>query len=320
MEKPDPWIELLDWAGELAAVHTEEEVEAAIARRVKRTLLGPWSEPWLLDGNFDIPSFATSNLNLYGDAMVGYNALDWGLTLRGSAQRVDQSTGANRDYLDAKSGGAEGWWRMPGEKLRVELRGAFAGGDTLSIASRTSGSNLYVWEDQNYLRGSLLAALVYQGDEALAGGLWLGAGYQSDSLERRAIPNVSLPNNGGSLWLSDSRANAYLTLEGRLRGEWRFLPGWLALRFRGDGRRASVTRDAYTEVDFAGVKIAGTRSRSYAQSELSTRLFLDMTVAEFVGFTPSIHAGVDAWLYTGETDLPNLVVPVFGVGIKREAW
>jgi hypothetical protein len=53
--------------------------------------------------------------------------------------------------------------------------------------------------------------------------------------------------------------------------------------------------------------------------EIFARGFLDADIARFFGFVPAIHAGTNVFVVSSNGASTSDVVPVFGVGIRREA-
>jgi hypothetical protein len=105
--------------------------------------------------------------------------------------------------------------------------------------------------------------------------------------------------------------------EARLRAQWNAAPSYLSFRLRLDGNVLSLTttKDATT----AGTVTPITSVRDVErlrQTELMGRLFADLDALAFFDFRPSSHVGVNVFA----SDIFSSVVPLFGVGLRREAF
>lgn len=283
------------------------------AKRIVRGLLiplGRWSESVLFDLNGDVPKLSDGDFKIVGDALLGYNGKSWGISGQGSIASYDFSTPTNIAVTDAFDAGLEVWLASGAQReLKLELRlfARFAFYETSH-----GGSAAFSDESSSMGRLGLLASVRYQPGERFAGGLWLGAGGQYEEYD-----NGRFANRTANLESTDSLG---LLLNGRLRAELAIVPRWFATRLRVEAQRYSLQRESLETVAGGGSVSVDAQTVSAQQTEVRARLFLDAEVARFAGFVPGLNAGFDAVYFSSDEEQHSAFVPVFGAGVRRDAF
>lgn len=120
-------------------------------------------------------------------------------------------------------------------------------------------------------------------------------------------------------YVTTERSPSTLRLEARARAEWRVAPGVVTLRARLDLESLAVTRSDVTTAFSVGTSVTSTATSEVAtrrQTEVFARLFVDLDALRVLDFRPTLHGGLNAVALGGD----RFVAPVFGVGIRREAF
>ena len=303
-------VRAVETAVRFALARDEDE-----AKRIVRGLvipLGRWSESVLFDLNGDIPSLERGSFRVVGDALLGYNGKSWGIVGQGALAEYDFSTAEAIAETTTADGGFETWVvGSVGHTRRVKLGGRLFGKAALYDTNH-SGSN-FSDETSIMARGGLLASVRYQPGERFAGGLWLGAGAQYewyDSGDFFAGQRADL----------ETIESLGLLLNARARLELAIVPRWLVSRLRVDAQRYALTRKSLATVAAMGSTSTSATQLSAQQIELRSRLFLDAEVARFAGFVPSVNVGFDSVFFISNSESHQAIVPVFGAGIRRDAF
>jgi hypothetical protein len=294
------------------------------AKRVLRSLFLPrWSENVLFDINADIPRLSSDDFKLVGDLLLGYNARGWGIVGQGAFSEYEFVTpvtlgGGSFTEMSVLDAGGEAWLASgQGSALKLELRlfGRFALYDTAHATFSTAPTTQT--ETSIMGRAGLLGSVRYQPGERFAGGLWLGGGGQYESYDTE-----SFSNNDAAIADLRSTESFGLLLNGRVRAELAVVPRWLVTRLRVDALRYSLTRQKLSTLyttDSSG-NVASFGESNSTQLEVRARLFLDAEVLRFAGFVPGVNAGFDTAYLTTDGESASSFVPVFGAGVRREAF
>jgi hypothetical protein len=317
MAIPDHQTRAIDTVVRFALARDEAE-----AKRILRGLIVPlprWSESILFDLNGDIPSLERGDFRLVGDALLGYNGKNWGVTGQGSLAEYDFSTELQIAETTAVDGGLESWLSISlGETRRTKLELRLFGKAALYDTSHTTAAGAAglvgdeLSDETSVMgRGGLLVSLRYQPGERFASGLWLGAGAQYEWYDTADFADRTFD--------SQTTQSLGLLLNARARVEVAIVPRWLVSRLRVDAQRYSLTRSSISE-SFGSTNSSSARQLSAQQLELKTRLFLDAEVARFGGFVPSVNAGFDSAFFDSDVESYRSFVPVVGAGIRREAF
>jgi hypothetical protein len=300
----------IDTAVRFALARDEEE-----AKRIVRGLIIPlprWSESILFDLNGDLPSLDRGDFRVVGDALLGYNGKRWGITGQGSVAEYDFSVDNQIAETSAFDGGLESGLALGlGETGRTKLELRAFGKGALYDTNHTGAGRSLSDESSVMGRGGLLASLRYQPGERFAGGLWLGGGVQYEVYDTADFADGSFESN--------NTETLGLFLNARARLELAIVPRWLVSRLRVDAQRYELTRSVLAET-FSDNNMSSSSQLSAEQTEIKARLFLDAEVARFGGFVPSVNAGFDSAFFSSDAESYSSFVPVFGVGIRRDAF
>ncbi len=301
--------EALDAAVRFALAEDEEHAE-----RILRSLilpLGRWSERVLFDINADIPSLESGDFKVVGDLLLGYNGKSWGIAGQGALAEYDFSTGNIIAETTSIGGSLESWYA--GNVSRsVKLEGRLVGKTSLYDTSKTATASSFGDETSIMGGGSLLGSVRYQPGERFAGGLWLGAGAQYEWYDTSQFANQTAN--------LDTTESLGLLVNARLRLELAIVPRWLVTRLRVDALRVDIHRESLNTLAGSGMVTTTAEVEQATQVEVHTRLFLDAEVARLAGFVPSLNGGFDSISFDAPGDSHSAFVPVFGAGIRRDAF
>ncbi len=311
---PRSALEAMRLATRLGSATHEDE-----ARRILLGVLlpvGPWAEKVLFDVNAGLPILEGGETKVAGDLLLGWNDRTWGVAGRGIALYYDLSNGDVRQNTVKLGGSVDGWGVIGADsdvKFDGRLNAEYLLYDSDLIDVSAGSSTPFTEETSVMLRGSLLLGLRAQPGERFAAGLWAGAGAQYEIYDPLRVV-------GSTVDLKTEERFSVL-VQGRVRLQYVVAPSYLTTRLRVDGSRYTITRDAVEiQVGGGGVTSTATAVKS-EQIELSSRLFLDAEVARFLGFVPGLAGGLDYFSLTAD-QAPSVttIVPVFGAGIRREAF
>jgi hypothetical protein len=290
------------------------------ARRILRRLivpLGPWSDPILFDINGDLPKLNRDETKIVGDATLGYNGRAWGIVGTGALREYDLSGGETIAQTSVRDGTLESWFTLdPSPAVRIELRLMMRAAyyDTTNIYLAPGSKQTLADETSTLGKGLLLASMRYQSSR-FATGLWVGGGGQYESYERL---EVGAPGARQFALLDQASTTAIFT--GRLRVQYQVVPSILAARVRVDAQRFSITRDGTNVTGVAGMITSSSPSEEANQTEMQARLFLDAEVARFASFVPALNAGFDYFALDSSSSHRSTLVPVFGIGVRRDTF
>ena len=101
--------------------------------------------------------------------------------------------------------------------------------------------------------------------------------------------------------------------------QYQLWPDVLATRLRVDAERFSITRDSMVRAN-AGMITVANPAESATQTEVKARIFLDADIAQAFGFVPSLNTGFDYFQLDATSGSRSTLVPVFGAGIRKDAF
>lgn len=288
----------------LALVFASSSLGTAIAAEP------PKDDDWLVDANIGAAKVESDAYRLAADGALGYWTRTWGLAARGTTLAYDQTVGAARVETTKLDGDAEGWL-APGNaswKFRPDLR-VSAGGANYSSTYTPAGPGAGPWNDQTswIWRGTALAGFTWNPNPAFAMHMVGGAGVQVEWYDYiSADPSQTA--------LTDDET---VTIRGaaRLNLRWSVAPDTLTLRAHGDMSYFGFTRDRFS---FTTDTMSATNEKlELSQLEVRSRAFVDIDAAEFFGFRPTVHGGIDYFRTSGAEANSSLLVPVAGAGLLR---
>lgn len=309
-----------DVPGAPAAEEEAHHFVAGVAREnlpVPALPPAPWSDAVIADVNASLPVLKSDELRLNGDLTVGYNHGGFGVVGRASAYDYEVTTGAGLTDTVRYDSDLSAWgYMMLAPGLRCELRGALGGAfyDTTSVDVRAS--SVFVDETSLLGRGQALAGVRWDGSERFVVSLVGGGGLQLEAWDGNSIATTS----GAKVqYVTTERTPTTLRLEARARAEWRVAPGLVTLRARLDVESLAVTRSDVTTAFSVSTSVTSNATSEVAtrrQTEVYGRLFVDLDALRVLDFRPTLHGGLNAIALGGE----SFVAPVFGVGLRREAF
>lgn len=238
--------------------------------------------------------YATENFRVYAEGGISFYDLDRAGII---SENYGLQGALSAGYLTGDASSA----------FRFEV--AFSGGGALydSTLIDSTGNNPTLKDHTSTMgRGSLLLGgrtrLGLFSASLLAGG---GAQYE----EFNALSAT------GTVMIQDT-ATLSLQFNGRLHARVLVVEGWVGTRAEVRFQRFDITRDdTIIRVDQAGSADTDGAFTSTTQTEISARLFIDVEVARFAGFVPSLFAGVNSVTISGDAGSSAVLVPVFGVTI-----
>jgi hypothetical protein len=311
-------ITALRIASTLASAKDADDVQ-----RAARDALVPvpaWVDRVVLDLNLSPPSLkdirGESNLSMNGDMTVGYNGDSLGFVAHADSAYYDITNLRNSALTERYAGSLEAWGLIalsPVARLepRLSIGGAYYG--TLA-SDATSAEDRQTNQDSIMGRGTGLLGVRVSPSARLTAGLWAGGGVQYEDYYR--VLQTSSGEQGSSYNVGISGK-----AEARFRLQWAVLPSVLSIRARFDYQRSAVRRDDQAITFSLGqVTRASQGVIELDQTEFFTRGFVDFEIARFFGFLPSVHAGLNTFLLSGDSGSTSTSVPVFGAGIRREAF
>jgi len=303
--------ERLRFALRLLAVESRRD-SIALARSLLLTL-PPWTEALVFDVNGSVPVLGNAT-KLNGDLLLGYNGGSYGAQGFGSALRSAYDDVAGRRVEVDRYEGRLELYVMPavssGVRLDLRLRGGALLYDSGTSGVIRGGNALRPDETSLVGHGGGSVGVRLAPSDRVALLISAGGGFEVEDFSAVDVAGRSLT----------VRNETPTTARGelRVRGQWNVVPSYLALRARVDGALLSLTRTnaATTAGTNTGISTVISTVR-FQQTELVSRLFVDIDALAFFDFRPSTHVGVDVYGRSGEE---SSIVPVFGVGVRREAF
>jgi hypothetical protein len=141
----------------------------------------------------------------------------------------------------------------------------------------------------------------------------LGAGGQYEDYYR--VVQTSLGEQGTVF-----DAATTVRFEARVRAQVAVVPRILSFRARADLNAFDMRRSDQAVTSSLGkVTQAEQGVTEIAQVEIFARGFIDADVARFFGFVPAVHGGANVFMLSSGGASTSTIVPVLGVGIRREA-
>ena len=310
-------VRAIEVAARLSAAKSEGELKTVL--RDALLPLPPWVDRFALDLNISPPvnkrAQGESHLSLNGDVTVGYNGEVFGFVAHADTAYYDLASQGNSALTERYAGSLDTWALIPlGRIVKLEPRLSLGGSYYGTLADDTAaGIHRQTNQDSIFGRGSgLLGVRVEPGSRvALAAAFGVGAQYE----DYFRVIQTSLGDQGTTF-------NQALTtrFEGRLRVQITVVPRILSFRARGDVNHFEYRRsDQAVTFSLGKVTQAEQGVTEVAQTEIFARGFLDADVARFFGFVPAVHAGANVFLLTSGGQSTSAIVPIVGIGIRREA-
>jgi hypothetical protein len=307
----------IDVADSLARATSDDEL-----RRAARDMLlplPPWIDRWVLDVNLAPPvskdANGESHTQLNGDLTAGYNGERIGFLVHGDASYFDLSESRN-DALTERYAGNVDLWGLFDVSPVVRLEPRFSGGAIYygTLASDATAT-VPVQTNQDSIFGRAVGSIGarIQPGARVAFYASLGAGGQYEDYYR--VVQTALGEQGTVF-----NAAATVRYEARVRAQITVVPEIVSLRARADFNAFDMRRaDRAVTFSLGKVTLAEQGVTDITQLELFARAFIDVDAARFFGFVPAVHGGVNAFVLSSSGESASAVVPVAGIGIRREA-
>lgn len=310
-------IRAIDVAARLAQARSESDLKAAA--RAALLPLPPWVDRFAFDINVAPPvnknAHGESELSLNGDLTVGYNGDVLGFVAHADSSYYQIEQARNSALTERYAGSLDLWALVAlSDVVRLEPRisagalyyGTLADDATTSVDRQTN-------QDSIFGRGVASIGVRVQPGSRFAGALSVGAGGQYEDYYR--VLQTSLGDQATTF-----NSATTVRFEGRLRAQVSLIPRILSLRVRADLNHFDMRRaDQAVTYSLGKVTAAEQGVTEISQTEIFARGFLDADIARFFGFVPAIHAGANVFIISSNGASANDTVPVFGIGIRREA-
>lgn len=310
-------IRAIDVAARLAQAKNEGDVKAAA--RAALLPLPPWVDRFAFDINIAPPvsksAHGNSELSLNGDLTVGYNGDVVGFVAHADSSYYQIERDRNSALTERYAGALDLWVLIAlSDVVRLEPRlsagalyyGTLADDATTSINRQTN-------QDSIFGRGVGSLGVRVQPGSRFAGGAAFGVGGQYEDYYR--VIQTSLGDQGTVF-----NSATTVRFEGRLRAQVTLVPRILSFRARGDFNFFDMRRaDQAVTFSLGKVTAAEQGVTDISQTEIFARAFLDADIARFFGFVPAIHAGANVFIISSNGQSTSDTIPVFGIGIRREA-
>lgn len=314
---PEASVRALRIAASLAAATSEADVKRI--SRAEALPLPPWLDRFVFDINAAPPInkrlAGSSELALNGDLTLGYNGDRFGIVGSGGAAYYELEQAGNSALTERYAGTLDAWALFDiGKGVRLEPR--LAGGAIYygTLASDSlAGTNRQTNQDSIFGRGVASLGVRVQPGARVAFSLAAGAGGQYEDYFR--VLQTSVGDQGTVF-------NSAVTVryEGRARLQVVLWPEVLSFRARADLQAFDMRRSDQA-VTFSVGRVTQNQQgvTEISQIELFGRGFLDADIARFFGFVPSLHGGANVFSFSSNGVGSTVVVPVAGIGIRRDA-
>jgi hypothetical protein len=286
-------------------------------RDLRGQLLGlvPWTEPILFDVNLGTVIVDVRNLNakFAGDIAIGYNGGLGGAIVRGNAYGYEYTEAGVSSRNTYRAGAdVEGWLSPGSEETKVDLRVkvGYSRFDT-DLAGEAAGADVFSDETSEMTHATLLAGVRVAPSSGFALGVWGGGGGQFESF------NSLLVDQNGNASVDDGEK---LTgkVDGRLRIQATLWPQVLVGRLRADVEWFKLSTASFV-LDATGTTTALTVEAS--QTEIDTRAYVDLEIARFAGFVPSLSGGLNYFAVSASGGISESTInPVIAAGIRRDVF
>ncbi len=311
---PAKVIRAIDFAVRFAAAETDAERKRLLGRYLVG--LAPWTEPILFDINLGtvIVDVKSLNAEFAGDLAIGYNAGLGGGIIRGSAYGYEYSEqGVSSSNTYRVGADIEGWIAPGNDEIKADfrLKAGYARFDT-DVAGEAAGNDAFSDETSDTGRATLLAGVRLTPSSRFAIGAWGGGGGQFEDY------NALVVDANNDVFIDDGQ-KLTAKADGRLRMQATIWPRVLVGRLRADLEWFKLSTTGFELDALAGTSVPVTVELQ--QLEIETRAFIDLEAARFVGFVPSINAGVN-YISVSSSDGPSesTVVPVIAAGVRRDVF
>lgn len=271
--------------------------------------LPQWTDKLLFAAHAGLPVFSSTSTRIDGDLLLGYNGDAFGISGFGSVYNYDVTDASGRTETFRAEGSGDLWGSLKvGTRLRLE--GRLSGGGALYNSDVYPAARGYFEETSLMGRGTALVGVRLVPNDRLVVAAHAGGGFQVEVWDgtqvvvagRRVVLTEEIPVT--------ARAVA------RLRGQWTAWPGVLSFRVSGDFDYLSITKAKEVSSVGPGGLTTTISETGVRQAELFARAYADVDRLELVGFRPVVHGGANVV----NVDSQTAVIPVFGVGIRRESF
>ena len=293
----------------LRVAFTRSDAETRRALLTCIVELPPWTDKLLFAAHAGLPVLNAGTTRIDGDLLLGYNGDAFGISGFGSLYNYDVTDQTGRSETFRAEGSGDVWGSVKvGERVRLE--GRLSGGGALYNTDVYPAARGYYEETSLMGRGSALVGL-----RIVPSARFVVAAHGGGGLQVELWDGTQIPSNGRRIVFTDEVPITARAV-GRVRAQWTTWPSVLSLRVAADFDYLSITRAR--EVSTLGPNgLATTISEtSLRQIELFARGYVDLDILEFFSFRPVLHGGTNVISVGGDT----AVVPVFGIGIRRESF
>jgi hypothetical protein len=293
----------------LRVAFTQNDAEMRRALLTCVVELPPWTDKLLFAAHAGLPVFDSTATRIDGDLLLGYNGDSFGISGFGSLYNYDVTDATGRSETFRTEGSGEIWGSLKvGTSVRLE--GRLAGGGALYNTDVYPSRRGYYEETSVMGRGSALLGIRLTPSPRFVLAAHGGGGVQVEIWDGTQIPAA-----GRRVVLTDEIPVTARAV-GRLRAQWNTWPSVLSLRASTDFDYLSITRaKEVTTLGPSGL-VTTVSETSVRQFELFARGYVDIDYLELFSFRPVVHGGANVVGLEGDT----AVVPVFGVGIRRESF
>lgn len=291
----------------VAFTRSDAETQRALLTCVVE--LPPWTDKLLFAAHAGLPVLNAGTTRIDGDLLLGYNGATFGISGFGSIYNYDVTDQTGRSETFRAEGSGDVWGSVKvGERVRLE--GRLSGGGALYNTDVYPAARGYYEETSLMGRGSALVGL-----RIVPSARFVVAAHGGGGLQVELWDGTQIPSNGRRIVFTDEVPITARAV-GRVRAQWTTWPSVFSLRLAADVDYLSITRAR--EVSTLGPNgLAATISEtSLRQIELFARGYVDLDILELLSFRPVIHGGTNVISVGGDM----AVVPVFGIGIRRESF
>lgn len=310
-------LRALDTATTLARAESADELTKAA--RDALLPLPPWIDRWILDVNAAPPiskdANGESHTQLNGDLTAGYNGDRLGFVVHGDASYFDLSRSGNDALTERYAGNGDVWGLLDVSPV-VRLEPRFSGGVVYygTLASDATVT-IPVQTNQDSIFGRAVASIGARVQPGARVAVYGSAGVGGQYEDYYRVVQTALGEQGTVF-------NAAVTAryEARLRAQVAIVPEIVSFRARADLNAFDMRRsDQAVTFSLGKITQAEQGITDITQLEVFARGFIDADIARFFGFVPAIHGGANVFMLSSNGASASAVVPVFGIGIRREA-
>ena len=266
---------------------------------------------WLFDGNLGAVRVKSDAYRLAADGAIGYGTGVWGVGVRGSTLAYDEVTSMAHIETAKLDGDAEGWLFLGDGSwtVRPQIR-LTVGGASYDSTYTPQAAGAGPWNDQtSWLgRGIAQVGLDWFAGERFSLAAFAGGGLQVEWYDYESA-------GAGQASLTDDENTTFRGVA-RLDMRWKALLDVVSLRLHGDASFFKLTRDRFSVTAGSSMNTVDERV-VLSQTEVKTRVYVDIDAAQVWGFHPTVHVGADYFRLSGSEGKLSSWVPLAGVGLLR---